>query len=205
MFHDKIIKRFILTNKVKKKAELKKLLISMLENNKSLIDVSCGDDTFLFKIAKDLKFDLIVGNDISWSQINDNNIDLNEVIFTNHNAASLPFPKSSFDISFCSNTLHHMKNKETMLNLLLSSFNVSKKLIIIEIENPKITGGFSKILNKYWYMKFLKDVGGAYLDESQFRTLINKTFNKKAEIKYHRFRNITGNYMIAEIYKKEKK
>lgn len=76
---------------------------------------------------------------------------------------------------------------------------IAKKLIIVEIENPSIVGGFSKILNKYWYMKFLKDVGGAYLSEQQFQLIINNTFSKKHNIKFQKFENIMGKYMIAII------
>ena len=76
---------------------------------------------------------------------------------------------------------------------------IAKKLIIVEIENPSIVGGFSKILNKYWYMKFLKDVGGAYLSEQQFQLIINNAFSKKHNIKFQKFENIMGKYMIAII------
>ena len=79
----------------------------------------------------------------------------------------------------------------------------NKKIIIVEIENPDITGGFSKILNKYWYMKYLKDVGGTYLSEQQFKLIINNTFLKNHNIKFQTFDNIMGRYMIATVEEKE--
>ena len=142
---------------------------------------------------------LVVGNDISWSQIELLNDKYQEVIFTNHNAASLPFINKVFDVAYCSNTLHHMPNKKTLINLLNSMERIAKKLVIVEIENPSIVGGFPKFLNKYWYIKYLKDVGGAYLSEQQFRLIINNTFSKKYDIKFQIFENIMGRYMIAII------
>lgn len=145
----------------------------------------------------------MVGNDISWSQIDLLNKKYQEVIFTNHNAASLPFINKVFDVAYCSNTLHHMPNKKILINLLNSMDKIAKKIIIVEIENPDITGGFSKILNKYWYMKYLKDVGGTYLSEQQFKLIINNTFLKNHNIKFQTFDNIMGRYMIATVEEKE--
>lgn len=48
-------------------------------------------------------------------------------------------------------------------------------------------------------MKFLKDVGGAYLSEQQFQLIINNNFSKKYNIEFQKFENIMGKYMIAII------
>lgn len=199
--HNNIVKKFILTNKRKRKDEFKALLIKLLDNPKSIVDISCGEDKFIFNLSRELGIKQVVGNDISWSQIEFLSDSFPEVIFTNHNAASLPFKKNIFDVAFCSNTLHHMPNKETLISVLKNMYKISKRMVIIEIENPTITGGLPRILNKYWYIKFLKDVGGAYLSFSQFKTIMNSLFSEKAEVKFDCFRNITGNYMVAEIIK----
>lgn len=204
-FHNKYIKKYILTAKRKKKKEFHSMIKERIYGSKSIIDISCGDDNFIFELSRDLECDLVVGNDISWSQVELLNKRFNEVIFTNHNAVTLPFKHSYFDVAYCSNTLHHMQNKETLINLLNSAFEVSKKLIIVEIENPSITGGFPHLLNKYWYMGFLKDVGGAYLSQEQFEILLNETFSNRATIKISNFKNIMGTYMIAEITKRKEK
>ena len=54
-------------------------------------------------------------------------------------------------------------------------------------------------------IKYLKDVGGAYLSYEQFCLIINNTFSSKYNIKYQVFENIMGKYMIAIIEKKEAK
>ena len=76
-------------------------------------------------------------------------------------------------------------------------------MIIYEIENPTITGGFPKILNKYYYRGFLKDVGEEYLSLEQFKTLISTTYENRAIVNFSNFKNIQGNYIIAEIEKKD--
>ena len=57
-------------------------------------------------------------------------------------------------------------------------------------------------LNKKWYIGYLKEVGGAYLSESQFKIIINDTFKSHFKIEYKTFKNIMGTYLIAEITRK---
>lgn len=126
--HNNFMKKYILTPKRKRKLELKKIIESYIGDAKSIIDVSCGEDQFIFNLAREKGIPLVVGNDISWSQVEMLNQKFDEVIFTNHNAAALPFKKESFDVAYCSNTLHHMPNKKTLINMLESMYRVSKKL-----------------------------------------------------------------------------
>lgn len=202
-FHRNIVKRFILTDKRKKKKDFKNIINNYIGDANSIIDVSCGDDSFIFNLAREKEIPLVVGNDISWSQVESLNNDFQEVIFTNHNASSLPFKSQAFDISYISNTLHHMPNKETLVNTLESMFETSKKIIVVEIENPQLTGGFAKWLNKNYFIGFLKDVGGAYLSGDDFKTIINNIFYNRAEITFTEFENVMGKYFISVIEKKE--
>lgn len=201
--HNNIMKKFILTEKRKKRKLFTEIIKESIGNASSIIDVSCGDDKFIFELSRELELSLVVGNDISWSQIESSNEKYQEVIFTNHNAASLPFIDKVFDVAYCSNTLHHMPNKKTLISLLNSMEKIAKKIVIVEIENPEIVGGFAKFLNKYWYMKFLKDVGGAYLSERQFKMIINDVFADKYNIDFKIFENIMGKYMISIIERKK--
>lgn len=200
-FHNKIVKKYILTDKVKHKNELINLMSTKTEGCSRLLDVSCGDNSLLFLLHYDDNFEFIVANDISWSQIElipsqDN------VIFTNHNAITFPFKDDVFDFVYCSNTLHHIPNRENLINLLKSLIRVGKKIVIFEIEDPKCTGGFPYYLNKYWYRGFLKDAGEEYLSYDMFKQVILEVYENEAHIKFSNFKNIQGNYMIAEIEKK---
>lgn len=202
-FHNKFVKRLILTDRLKRKLEFKKIISEKIYGATSLIDISCGDDSFIFNISRELGIEFVVGNDISWSQVEKLNKSFNEVLFTNHNAVTIPFGDNIFSVSYCSNTLHHMPDKKSLFGVLENIFRISKKIIIIEIENPKETGGIPYLLNRYWYIGFLKDVGGSFLNQQEFKLLINSLFENKANIKFDNFKNITGNYMIAEIKKLE--
>jgi len=205
IFHNNVVKKYILTDKRKRKTEFKELIKSSIGNDaKSIIDISCGDDSFIPNLGKELKIPTIVGNDISWSQIELLNQKHNDMLFTNHNATALPFIENAFDVSYCSNTLHHMPNRKALLSLLESIFYISKKVIFTEIEDPKVVGGFPHFLNKHWFMGYLKDVGGAYLKESDFQSIIQNTFEKRADVKLSTFRNIMGKYLIATVTKDEK-
>lgn len=199
-FHNTIVKRFLLTSKIKKKEAFNQLIFDKIWSINSFIDVSCGDNIFLNTlIHKVPEVELVVGNDISRSQIDLIKKENQKIIYTNHNAVYLPFKEKTFDIAYCANTLHHMTSKKDMQNLLEWMFSIGHKIIIIEIERPKETGRFPHILNKYRYIWFLKDVGWAYLSQKEFEIVLYDLFKDRAEIKFSYFRNIQGKYMIAEI------
>lgn len=199
-FHNEVIKKYVLTSKRKRKDELIKMMSKKASGCSTFLDVSCGDNSLLFSLNYDSNFNFIVANDISWSQIELIPPQEN-VIFTNHNAITFPFRDNVFDFVYCSNTLHHIPNRDNLINLLNSMLRVGKKIVIYEIENPEVTGGFPYYLNKYWYRGFLKDAGEEYLSFKDFKSIIQKNYKGKAKIKFSNFRNIQGNYMIAEIQK----
>lgn len=199
-FHEKFLKKYILTEKRRKKLEFKELLYDIIPNKKSIIDVSCGDNSDMFLIAKKKKYQTIVGNDICLNYLYLNKHDY--VIYTNDDVELNNVKEDSYDVSFCKNTLHHMNNITNINNILEFLDKISKKIIIIEILNPKDYKGLPKILNKYLYTKFLKDVGSCYLNEKQFINIINNKF-KKHHIEYTTFTNILGTYKIAIITRKD--
>jgi len=200
-FHNSVVKKFFLTNHLKRKTDFEKMIQKELGSAKKILDVSCGENRLLTKLAPNLSF--AVGNDISWSQVEfllqENNY--LPILYTNHNASYLPFKENSFDYSLCMNTLHHMQSKDDLLMILESMFTVSKNILIVEIEDPTKTGWFPKWLNRCYYQGFLKDVGVTYLEETHFRNIINQQFKNRAKIKFANFRNIQGNYLIAKINK----
>lgn len=199
-FHNDIVKKYILTSKLKRKKELIQIMSDKTKNCSKFLDVSCGDNSLLFSLNYDDKFEFIVANDISWSQI-ELIPKMKDVYFTNHNAITFPFKDNAFDFVYCSNTLHHMPNEICLHNLLESLLRVGKKVVIYEIEDPKITVDFPYFLNKYWYRGFLKDAGEEYLSSDKFKTVIMDNLMGKAQIEFSNFKNVQGNYMIAEITK----
>lgn len=198
-FHERIIKKYFLTPERRKKKEYEDLLTTLIPNEKSIIDVSCGDSSDVFKVAKDKKFKEIIGNDICI-----NYLDLkksNNVIYTNDDIEHNDIKNKVYDVAYCKNTLHHMNNISNIDNLLQFIKKIANEIIIVEIINPKTQGGLPKFLNKYLYTRFLKDAGTCYLSESEFKTLINNNFNDE-KIRYYTFENILGKYMIVKISSK---
>lgn len=194
-FHQKIIKKYILTEEKRRKNEFYNMLDDIIPSKNSIIDISCGDSTDIFQIAQKKLFTEIVGNDIC---INYLNIDDSKIIFTNDNAVFNNIKENSYDVVICKNTLHHMNDIISIKNLLNNMKTIAKTVIIIEIFDPKKDKLLPKLLNKYLYTKFLKDVGKCYLDKEQFNSTINNCF-KGYNIKYNEFQNILGTYMIAKI------
>lgn len=198
--HEKVFKKYFLTKERRRKKEFGQLLHKLLPQKSSIIDVSCGDNSDIFLIAEKKKYKTIVGNDICLNYLN---LDKkNNVIYTNDDIEANRIKENAYDVSFCKNTLHHMNNLTNINNALDFLNTISKTIIIVEIMNPKEYRGLPKFLNKYLYTIFLKDVGSCYLDEEQFKSIIDRKFGKY-KIEYKTFVNILGTYKIAKIIKKE--
>lgn len=197
-FHEKYIKRYILTERKRKKEEFSQLLSKLIPNKDSIIDVSCGDNSDIFKIAIEKNYTTIVGNDICLNYLNTHEND--NIICTNDDIELNRIKRNSYDVSFCKNTLHHMNNLTNINNTLNFLDKISNEIVIVEIANPKEYKGLPRFLNKYLYTMFLRDVGNCYLNEEQFRNILNNRF-KSYNIEYYTFTNILGTYMIAKITK----
>lgn len=200
IFHEKILKKYILTEKKRLKNEFREILHNLLPKKGSIIDVSCGDNSDIFLIAKKKGYKTIVGNDICINYLNLYKDD--SVIYTNDDIELNKIKANSYDVSFCKNTLHHMNNIPNIYNTLEFLNRISDTIIIVEIMNPKEYKGMPRFLNKYLYGKFLKDVGNCFLNEAQFTNIINNSF-KNHTIEYLTFKNILGTYKIAKVTKNE--
>lgn len=198
--YNKYIKNVFLTEKKRRKKEFQSLISRLCGEYKSIIDVSCGDNLDIYRISN--RENIIVCNDISLYQLRCCESRSNNVLFTNDNILDLSFKNNIFDVSYCKNTLHHMNNDEEIKALLNNMYNISNKLVIVEIEDPKKVGGVSKLLNKYLYMDYLKDAGKYFLSFCKFKRIIDNNFKDKCNISYLSFRNVLGNYMIAVVEKR---
>lgn len=198
--YNKYIKKIFLTEKKRKKKEFQALIKRLCGEYNSIIDVSCGDNLDIYKISNENN--VVVCNDISLYQLRCCEEKSNNVLYTNDNILDLSFKNNIFDVSYCKNTLHHMNNDEEINTLLNNMYSISNKLVIVEIEDPKKVGGFSKILNKYLYIDYLKDAGKYFLSFCKFKRVIDNNFKDKCNISYLSFENVLGNYMIAVIEKR---
>lgn len=181
---------------------LKKKIRSFILEPKSVLDAAAGDDEFILEIAKELGPDISVANDISWRQMaplrkNAKARALN-IIFTNHNAAELPFV-IQFDIVLFKNTLHHARNKDELLAILARLRSISKRLIIVDIENPKLAY-VSRLFNLYYSHVYGDgDEYHHFFTGHQFRKLVRLAFPAPYRTTFAKIHTIKGTYMIAVV------
>lgn len=199
-FYNKFIKKFILTEGKRNKKEYLSLIKKICGNYSSIIDVSCGDNLDIARISNENTY--VIFNDISLYQVRYCESKYQKALYTNDNVLALDFKNNAFDVSYCKNTLHHMRNDKEICKLLNNMYGISKKMVIVEIENPKNIGGMSEFLNKYLYNNYLKDRGNYFLSFYKFKKIIDNNFRKKSDISYLSFKNVLGNYMIAIIEKR---
>jgi ubiquinone/menaquinone biosynthesis C-methylase UbiE len=154
----------------------------LVDNPKTLIDIACGDNSLAVDIAQIHDFNLVVANDLSWQQLESLRTNISEetfknsnslVIFTNHDAKSLPFKNEYFDVLLCKNVLHHMDNFEYLTLLMNEMLRVSKKVVIVEILDPKYEGGWGRTRHRYIYDKLLHemDAGDNFLSRAAFKEI----------------------------------
>lgn len=197
-FHRTFCKPLLQLFGINKNTHIKKWIEDECKNATYILDASCGDDTLTQKLAQDSNR-IVVANDISWSQIELIHTQRNNLVFTNHSATHLPYKKHIFDVAICKNTMHHMENRDQLITLLKSLKNIAKKILIVEIENPKKAHKFAKFLHTYWYSKFLQDVWHAYITTPQALQIINNVFDDNYTIKHGKFESLQWNYFWASI------
>jgi ubiquinone/menaquinone biosynthesis C-methylase UbiE len=179
--------------------------IIMQEKPKNVIDIACGDNPYVINVGLKNEIEHIVVNDMSQHQLellkekisseqleNSNSL----LIFTNHDAKKLPFRDKTFDVLICKNVLHHMGNFVDFSNLIKEMERISKKMIIIEILNPKFEGLWGRIRHHLIYNKLLREIeaGDNFLSREAFSQICNipRNLDDKFELKTSK-----GIYQIA--------
>jgi len=179
---------------------LKRKIRSFIGDAKTVLDVSAGDDKLIIEIAVKNDVQLCVANDISWRRM----ASLREkarrrhigMIFTNHNMAELPF-KKKFDVVICKNSLHHARTKEELLSVLRGVLQQGKRIIIIDVEDPR-RERLAKIF--HWYYVHLRgDQGHHFLNYDQFKKLFSLIKPKGSCCRIEKIKSIKGTYLLAVI------
>ena len=129
-------------------ADVKGAILEKVGRCASCLDVACGDDKSIFDIL--LKVPFVVANDISVSQIEQMEREyhsrreafpkLHTMMFTNHDCMDLPFRDGAFDVAICRNLLHHMTKAQDLKLLLDNMSRVARRLLIVEVRDPKHEG-----------------------------------------------------------------
>jgi ubiquinone/menaquinone biosynthesis C-methylase UbiE len=153
------------------------------------LDISCGEDKFLFQVRRLLPpGSVVVGNDVAWGALNVliahkvRNKAAN-VYFTNHPAAEAPYQSDFFDIGICKNSLHHMRDYREAIRTIENLIRVTKrKVVVVDFEDPRKTGWLPWTFNTY-YRYVLKDQGRNFLTDEEFHRLfeheLKDTLDKK--------------------------
>jgi len=166
----------------------------IFNNPRSIIDICCGDDDFIFFLEKKYNPDICLANDISWKTLSflRGKEKKSRVLFINHNVLNFPL-KERFDLVIFKNALHHIP-KTRQENLIRNLIGMSKQLIIVDVNNPAQSSFVSKLWHWY-YIYFLGDQGENFSTLDELRNKIEEltgTENKK--INSGIIRTIKGDY-----------
>ena len=84
---------------------------------RAVLDVSCGDDAYIVKIANAHPTWECVANDISWKSVEMlfHHVKQKNILFTNHDLNHLPY-RQKFDTVIFKNSLHHLKQNRCPSN-----------------------------------------------------------------------------------------
>lgn len=194
-----VLHKFIV-QKIGKAASIKiknALRQQIINKPKTILDVSCGDDSLIFKTEKQFKNSLCIANDISWKVISliRNKYSQSEVIFTNHDIQKLPF-KIKFDLIIFKNTLHHI-DADRQNEIIQNLSKMSKQLIICDIDDPTKSNYWARCWNWY-YVHVMNDCGNNFLNFSEFKKRIICNVKNKS-VKFSRIKTIKGYYYYANI------
>jgi len=154
--------------------------IILNDNPQRIIDIACGDNDFVINLTKIRSFELVVANDLSWFQLQSIQNALDDttftnsnstILFTNHDAKSMPFNDKFFDVLICKNVLHHMKNVGDLKAIINEMDRISNKIVIVEVLDPRYEGCWGRLRHKYIYDKLLKEVeaGDNFLSRDAFK------------------------------------
>lgn len=155
--------------------------IAVQDKHQTFLDVACGENRTVFDVVQLDKAELVVGNDVSWSQVQllSDRLDITDfrniesfLLFTNHDARYMPFTDRFFDFVLCKNVLHHMADVESVTQLLNEIVRVSKRALVVEIMDPKFESLWGRVRHQY-YVKFLRDAGQNFLSREEFADLTN--------------------------------
>lgn len=160
------------------------------------LDASVGDDPLILHISNDRNF--VLGNDICPQLVEPlkRKVAGRNIIFTLYDVKNLPL--SGFEVVLWKNCLHHMQDIREAERALASLSQVARRIIVVDIEDPKRSSRRAYFWNQY-YKLFLGDDGDLFFNYAEFKELINRTF-PHAAIDFQTIQTIKGRYMVADVY-----
>lgn len=209
-FHDRFVKPAMrLASRVLGEVSLDELdsttrEIILADSPRSIIDVACGENTMCEELSRLEALDLIVGNDISFSQVDllrkrtCHNRTAATLLYTNHDATNMPFADNTFDVAVCKNVLHHMPDHETVHRLITECARIARKAVVIEVLDPAYENSWGRLRHKY-YLNFLHDAYVHFYSASEFNELVTESFACDQRFDLRTFRGV---YQFAVLTRK---
>lgn len=178
---------------------LKKAIRSSIGDvtGKSVLDVACGDDDLVCDLANTAK--LVVANDISRESMKKLMVkSKSNLIFSNQNMVELNFDKK-FDVVLVKNVMHHLRDASEMDKFLEQLRKLGKRIVIMDVQNPK-ENFIAWLWNRY-YVYFLDDQGGFFINFAQFNKILSLYFGEGVKMT-KKVWTVKGPFMLGVINNK---
>jgi len=176
-------------------ARLRKFLLNEIAGAASVLDVSCGDDEFILEAQRPGR--LCVANDrdpVAVSALRAR-AGGRPILLTCGDARSVAF-RCTFDVVVCKNTLHHLPDRDAMLECVRHLATLARRLLVVDIEDPRLRLG-ARLWNAY-YRRFLADDGRGFLTAQDFQTVITAAV-PQAGIRFGCVQTIKGRYLTGVV------
>jgi len=129
-YEEEMWKRY--REKIEKRTAYYREVISLIPSDvKSILDVGCGEGTFLNMLRSLGRASMIVGLDVSETALK-----YVEGQKIRASAGKLPFGNGSFDLVTCLETLEHLK-QEVFIRAIEEIKRIAKKYIIVSVPNEE--------------------------------------------------------------------
>lgn len=158
---------------------------------RTVIDVSCGNSNLVFELAPYVQ--LCVGNDREWdrTRLNRTKNRPPNLFLTGFDVLKLPIAKK-FDLCICKNTLHHMRDEASVVQLLRMLKQTGRDVILIDPQPPWEGSIMARLYHEY-HRNLMGDKANRFLSESSLKMLVDRVFSE-AHVRYETVRIWKGNY-----------
>lgn len=97
---------------------------------RSVLEVGCGEGANIYNLRNKAK--VFFGVDLSYEKLKFAKVMIGQENFICADASDLPFKNNCFELVFCKDVLHHVRNKNRMVEEMIRVCSPSGKIIVIE-------------------------------------------------------------------------
>ncbi|HSH77158.1 MAG TPA: methyltransferase domain-containing protein [Herpetosiphonaceae bacterium] len=163
---------------------------------RSLLDVSCGDDSSLQHLATTRGM-TCVGCDIALPSVAYLARKYPALHFCCSDIHDLPFHRP-FDVVLVKNTLHHLPKGQQAVHLLRNLLQLSQRLIIVDVLDPLVDSPRA-VLWHYYYRYVLRDDAANFYTQQELVALLTDAVGGGATVEYTVLPTFKGTYLAAHL------